>query len=105
MPRLSQLSAWCFNLCDIDHRTRPGIGAGYRNAPHWRRTVVFMPSPRNTSVCAARAIELALGLVEHRELRLRGIIESEQTTPDEKFEALIELARLTGILSHKMAEA
>jgi hypothetical protein len=64
-----------------------------------------MPSPRNTSVCAARAIELALGLVEQREQRLRGIIESEQTTPDEKFEALIDLARLTGILLHEMAEA
>jgi hypothetical protein len=36
---------------------------------------------------------------------LRGIIESEQTTPDEKFEALIELARLTRILLREMEEA
>jgi hypothetical protein len=63
-----------------------------------------IPSPRNTSVSAARVINLAIGLVEQQEERLRDILESKQATPDEKFEALVNLANLAGIVLHKAAE-
>jgi len=63
-----------------------------------------MPSPRNTSA-SARAINVALDLVEQQQERLRAIIESKQSTPKEKFEALVDLALLAGILLHEMAEA
>jgi hypothetical protein len=63
-----------------------------------------MPSPRNTSASAARVINAAIDLAEQREQHLRGIIESEQTSPDEKFQALGGLARLTETLLHAMAE-
>jgi len=63
-----------------------------------------MPSPRNTSASAARAINVAIGLVEQQEERLRDILESKQATPDEKFAALVYLARLAGILLHEKAE-
>jgi hypothetical protein len=56
-----------------------------------------MPSPRNTSVSAARAISAAIDLVEQKEDGLRATIESKQATPDEKFVALVELARMAGI--------
>jgi hypothetical protein len=71
----------------------------------WRRTVVTMPSPRNTSVSAARAINVAIGLVEQQEERLRDILESKQSTPEEKFDALVRLARLAGIMLHEVSEA
>jgi ATP-dependent Zn protease len=64
-----------------------------------------MPSPRNTSESAARVINIAIDLVEQREERLRAIVESKRATPDEKFAALIELARLAGIVLHEKAEA
>jgi hypothetical protein len=43
--------------------------------------------------------------VDQYELRLRTVIESEQTSPEEKFQALIDLAHLTGILVREAAEA
>jgi hypothetical protein len=49
-------------------------------------------------------MNVAVGLVEQQEERLRGILESKQTTPEEKFEALVDLAQLAGILLHEMAE-
>jgi predicted nucleotidyltransferase len=64
-----------------------------------------MPSPRNTSVSAARLINAAVDLIEQQEERLRTIIESKQSRPDEKFAALVELARLAGILLHEVAGA
>jgi hypothetical protein len=64
-----------------------------------------MPSPRNTSVTAARAINVAISLVEKQEERLRVIIDSQQATPDEKFAALVDLARLADILLRETAEA
>ena len=63
-----------------------------------------MPSPRNTSTDAARAINVAIGLVEQQEERLRDILESKQATPDEKFAALVDLAHLAGIVLHEAAE-
>jgi hypothetical protein len=63
------------------------------------------PLPRNTKVSGAQAINVATGLVEQQEERLRDILESRQSTPDEKFEALVDLAHLAGILLHEMSEA
>ena len=64
-----------------------------------------MSSPRNTSVSAARANNVAIDLVQQKEKRLRGILESKQAAPDEKFAAIVDLARLAGIVLRKRAEA
>ena len=64
-----------------------------------------MPSPRNASVSATRAINVAISLVEQQEERLRAVIESKQATPDEKFAALVDLAHLAGIVLRGVAEA
>jgi hypothetical protein len=63
-----------------------------------------MSSPRNTPVSAAQAINVALGLADQQQQRLCAIIESKQATPDEKFQALVDLARLAGIVLHAAAE-
>ena len=63
-----------------------------------------MSSPRNTSVSAARVVNVAIDPVEQQKERLRGILESKQATPDEKFAAIVDLARLAGIVLHKKAE-
>jgi hypothetical protein len=62
----------------------------------WRPT---MASPRNASLSGERAIETVLALLEQHEVRLRQIVESDDTTPAEKYEALMRLASLTGILT------
>jgi hypothetical protein len=62
-----------------------------------------MPSPRNTSVSATRAINVAIGLVEQQQERLRAIIESKQATPEQIFTALVDLANLASILLHVIA--
>jgi hypothetical protein len=48
---------------------------------------------------------MAICLVERQAERLRAIIDSEQATPDEKFTALVDLARLADILLRETAEA
>ena len=48
---------------------------------------------------------MAIGLVEQREGRLRAILESKDATPEEKFQALVDLANLAGILLNEVAEA
>ena len=65
---------------------------------------VSIPSPRNTSVSAARAINVALGLADQQKHRLCAIVESKQATPDEKFQAPIDLAHLAEIVLHSAAE-
>jgi hypothetical protein len=57
-----------------------------------------MPSPRNTYLSAERIIQVALDLLDERKEHLCSIVESEQTTPDEKYQALVNLAYMTGIL-------
>jgi hypothetical protein len=64
-----------------------------------------MPSPRNISISAERAVNAALRLVDEHEQRLRAILESEQAPADQKFQALVDLAFLTGILVREAAEA
>jgi hypothetical protein len=63
-----------------------------------------MPSARNTSVSAARVVNVAIGFVEQQEERLRDILESKQVTPDEKFAALVDLARLAVIVLRESAD-
>jgi hypothetical protein len=46
----------------------------------------------------------ALRLVDEHEQRLRAILESEQAAADEKFQALVDLAYLTGILAREAVE-
>ena len=77
----------------------------YRKAHSASNGRAIMLSPRNTSVCAACAIDVALGLVEQPEERLRSVIESKQSTPEERFTALVDLARLSEILLREIAEA
>jgi hypothetical protein len=48
---------------------------------------------------------VAIGLIEQREERLRAILESKESTPEEKFQALVDLAHMAGILLHQAAKA
>jgi hypothetical protein len=64
-----------------------------------------MTSPRNTSLSAERIINVALDLLDERKEHLCSILESEQTTPDEKYQALVSLAYMTGILVREATEA
>jgi len=64
-----------------------------------------MPSPRNTTLSAERLIQVSLDLLDQRKEQLCSIMESEQTTPDEKYEALVSLAYMTGILVREAAGA
>jgi hypothetical protein len=64
-----------------------------------------MPSPRNSSLLAQRTIQVALDLLDERREHLCSIVESEQTSTDEKYEALVSLAYMTGILMREAAEA
>jgi hypothetical protein len=64
-----------------------------------------MPSPRNTSVLAERTIHFALDLLDERKEHLCSVVESQQTTPDEKYQALVNLAHMTWVLVREAAEA
>jgi len=63
-----------------------------------------MPSPRNTSLTAERAVRAALDLLDERKNALCAIVESEQATPEEKYKPLVALAYLTGVLSSAATE-
>ena len=63
-----------------------------------------MPSPRNTTLSAEPALHVAIHLLNERKEKLCSIVESEHTTPDEKYEALVNLAYMTGVL-RDVAEA
>lgn len=64
-----------------------------------------MPHPRNNALYAARVVNVALDLVDRHEQRLVAILESAETTQDQKYQALVDLAHLTGILVREMSEA
>jgi hypothetical protein len=53
---------------------------------------------------AIRAPDAASRLVEEREQRLCETIESRQSSPEEKYQALVDLAYLTGILIKELDE-
>ena len=63
-----------------------------------------MLSPRNTSLSGQRAVNAALALLDQHKQRLTEIIESEGTTEDEKYDALIVLAHMTGVLTNTATE-
>ena len=53
---------------------------------------------------AVRALDAALRLVDEREQQLCRIIESSQSSPEEKYQALLDLAYMTDILVREMTE-
>jgi hypothetical protein len=53
---------------------------------------------------AVRALDAALKLVDEREQQLCRIIESSQSSPGEKYQALLDLAYMTDILVREMTE-
>jgi hypothetical protein len=57
-----------------------------------------MPTICHTSVIAERIIHAALDAADARKQELCDIVEAESSTPAEKYEALVTLAHLTGIL-------
>jgi hypothetical protein len=56
-----------------------------------------MPSPRNSSIVAGRIIHAALNLIDEQQGKLCAIVESEQTTAEEKYDALVNLAHMTSL--------
>jgi len=62
-----------------------------------------MPFPYRPPVIALRAIEVAPSVVAQEERRLIAIIESERSSEDERFEALVSLANLASRLVIKLA--
>ena len=68
-------------------------------------TTKAMRSPRNTSIRAVRTIHAALDLLDQRKNALCALAESEQVTSEEKYEALVALAYMTGVLSNVAGEA
>jgi hypothetical protein len=90
----------CVTSNTFDHRDN----VGYRSAFSASKRSCPIPFPRSTSISAARAMNVAVGLVEQQEERLHAVMESKLATPDEKFQALVDLAHLAGILLHEMTE-
>jgi diguanylate cyclase (GGDEF)-like protein/PAS domain S-box-containing protein len=61
-----------------------------------------MPAQQNNS--AVRAIDIAISFVEREEQRLRAIMESEASSGEEKFQALQDLAYLSGVVVRELAD-
>jgi hypothetical protein len=64
-----------------------------------------MPSPYNASLSGQQTLHAILDVLDRHRERLLVIVDSEETTPDDKYEALMRLASLTGILSRAAGEA
>jgi hypothetical protein len=60
-----------------------------------------MDIPRTSAI---RALDAAVGLVNEREQQLCEIIESSQSSPEEKYQALVDLAYMTAILVREMTD-
>ena len=60
-----------------------------------------MHVPRTSAI---RALDAAVGLVNEREQQLCQVIESSQSSPQEKYQALVDLAYMTAILVREAAE-
>lgn len=76
--------------------------------PPWLRTrqkLHLIPYMRLSSDIALRAVEASVAAVYAEEDRLCAIVDSQNATPDQKYEALVELARISGILTGKLADA
>ena len=63
---------------------------------NWR---LPMYSPRNSSIVAERIIHAALDLIDEQQEKLLAIVESERSTTEEKYDALVNLAHMTGVLT------
>ena len=57
-----------------------------------------------TQISAVRAIDIAISFVDREEKRLRAIMESDAFSGDEKFQALQDLAYLSGIVVRELAD-
>ena len=64
-----------------------------------------MPSPRNASLSGEQTMHAILDALDQHKQRLLAIVESEGTTPEDKYEALMRLASLAGILTRTLGEA
>jgi diguanylate cyclase (GGDEF)-like protein/PAS domain S-box-containing protein len=53
---------------------------------------------------AVRAVDIAMGYVQREEARLRLIIESEQKPGEDRFQALMDLAYLSGVVVRELAD-
>jgi hypothetical protein len=63
-----------------------------------------MLSPRNASLSRKQTMHAVLDALDQHKERLLVIVESEVTTPDDKYEAVMRLASLAGILTRTAAE-
>jgi diguanylate cyclase (GGDEF)-like protein/PAS domain S-box-containing protein len=57
-----------------------------------------------TQISAVRAIEIAISFVDREERRLRAIMESDAFSGEEKFQALQDLAYLSGVVVRELAD-
>jgi hypothetical protein len=60
-----------------------------------------MHVPRTSAI---RALDAAMELVNERERQLCQVIESSQSSPQEKYQALVDLAYMTAILVRETTE-
>jgi hypothetical protein len=60
-----------------------------------------MHVPRTSAI---RALDAAVELVNEREQQLCQVIESSQSSPQEKYQALVDLAYMTAILVRETTE-
>ena len=64
---------------------------------------ISMPPPTTSTVDPS--IAAALELLDRRKEELCAVLESNQATSDQKFEALVALAYMTGVLTRVAAES
>ncbi len=62
-----------------------------------------MPIVHSSINRAIRAIDIAISFVEREEQRLRAIIESDRASGEDKFQALTDLAYLSGVVVRELA--
>jgi hypothetical protein len=60
---------------------------------------------RKPAFLDSRASDASFLAMWTEESRLCAIIESEQTSPEDKYQALVDLAYLSGVLVHGLADA
>ena len=66
---------------------------------------MFHAFPRNASLSGEQTMHAILDALDQHKQRLLAIVESEGTTPEDKYEALMRLASLAGILTRTLGEA
>ena len=53
---------------------------------------------------AVRAIDIAISVVDREEQRLRAVMESDSSSGEERFQALQDLAYLSGVVVRELAD-